>query len=308
MVSPRSVFVTGGGGFIGRHLVRRLLREGYGVTEYNRDASGMTPTAPGHAIYSGELLDFSRLRSVMARHPVDAIIHTAGQSHPAVSLDAPLGTVSANLDSTMALLECAREARISRVILMSSECAYGVCEEDSVEETHALHPTTPYGVTKAALDMMADVYIQRYGLDILTLRISQVYGPEQRMPEDVHDLLRSVLDGQSYSLPHGSEQLLQLIYVEDVVQAIHCALTAAAHPSTTYNVTGGIQISLGEVAEIVRGLLPTSQITLGSGTLGYDRQGLFALDRAQRELGYVPQWSVAKGIEQYLRWLQSHKY
>ncbi|PSR22501.1 MAG: hypothetical protein C7B45_06685 [Sulfobacillus acidophilus] len=309
MVKAPTVLVTGGQGFVGRHLVAALLDQGYGVIEYNREGGEVRRGAEyHHQVIRGELSDWARFLEVLSNVDVDAIIHTAGQSHPAVSLDAPLGTVVANIDGTMAVLEAARQNHVRRVVLMSSECAYGVCLEPEVDESHPLAPTTPYGVTKATIDLMAHVYRTRYAVDVMSLRISQVYGPGQRLPEDVHDMLRCAIDRRPYRLSSGRDQKVQLVHVQDVVQGLIKAAQIGVHRSTVYNITGGEQVTLGDLAQMVRALVPDAVMELGEGLLGYDRQGLFSLRRAHEELGYVPQVSLEQGLASYHHWLTEHEF
>jgi UDP-glucose 4-epimerase len=309
MVTMPTVLVTGGQGFVGQHLVKALLDRGYSVIEYNREGGEVSPRALSqHQVIRAELSDWARLTQVLSSVDVDAIIHTAGQSHPAVSLQAPLGTVAANIDGTMTILEAARLARVRRVVLMSSECAYGVCPESVVDESHGLTPTTPYGVTKAAMDLMASVYTARFTMDVISLRISQVYGPGQRLPEDVHDMLRSAIDERPYRLASGRDQKVQLVHVHDVVQGLIKATQVGAHRSIVYNITGGEQVTLGQLASMVRTLVPTAVIDMGAGLLDYDQQGLFSLKRAQEELGYSPRVPLVEGLASYYQWLTEHEF
>lgn len=305
-MSNEVVLVTGGQGFIGQHLVTRLQSEDFSVVEYNRDAE--ETHQPHHHCIRGDLRDGARLTTVLKEYAVDVVVHTAGQSHPTISLSDPWGTMEANVMGTTTLLEACRVSPIRRLILFSSECAYGECLEKVVEESHPLHPTTPYGVSKATVDWLAQVYRQQWGLDVMSLRVSQVYGPGQRLREDIQEILRAAVLGRPLVLERGADQVVQLVYVGDVVEAVMRAIGVSSHQETVYHVTGGTQVTLGEVVALVKQLLDDVNITIGPGDLGYDRQGLFSLARAQEELGYQPSVDLTQGIVEYLEWLRTHQY
>jgi UDP-glucose 4-epimerase len=110
----RTVLVTGGGGFTGRHVVRRLVESGHTVVSYDRDYS--VASDPSVIGVQGELFDIPRLMHVLQQHEVDAIVHTAAMSHPTLSLEFPVGTFAANVEGTLGVLEAARMAGVRRVV------------------------------------------------------------------------------------------------------------------------------------------------------------------------------------------------
>ena len=118
-----AVLVTGGLGYVGRHLVAALAERGERVISYNRDYAEGSPT--GVEFVQGELYDIPRLVDTFSRHEVDRVIHTAAMSHPDLSVDLPITTFTANVDGTLHLFEAARMAGVKRVVNFSSECAYG---------------------------------------------------------------------------------------------------------------------------------------------------------------------------------------
>ena len=134
-----AVLVTGGLGYVGRHLVSALAERGDRVISYNRDYAEGSP--PGVEFVQGELYDIPRLVDTFSRHAVDRVIHTAAMSHPDLSIDLPITTFTANVDGTLHMFEAARMAGVKRVVNFSSECAYGNVEGPVTEDSD-LHPTT----------------------------------------------------------------------------------------------------------------------------------------------------------------------
>ena len=153
-----SYLVTGGFGYTGRHIVRRLLDEGERVVSYDRDYG--EDDRAGLALVQGELFDLPRLLGTLRDHGVERVLHTAAMSHPDLSVDLPITTVAANATGTTHLYEAARLAGVRRVVNFSSECAYGDVA-GPVSEDAPLRPTTPYGATKVFTELLGDVYGRR---------------------------------------------------------------------------------------------------------------------------------------------------
>jgi UDP-glucose 4-epimerase len=298
--------VTGGIGFIGRYVVDALADEGDRVVSYNRDHA--ESDRPEVVTAQGELFDVPRLVRTFEQHGVKRIVHTAAMSHPEVSIDLPITTFAANVDGTLKLFEAARLAGVRRIVNFSSECAYGH-QEGVVREGARLRPTTPYGVTKVTTELMADVYNDLYGLDVLSLRVTEVYGPGNRMPEVLKEMIQAGLREEPFRLEAGADHRFQFVHAEDVARAAVAAADVDGHSQPAYNVTGGRQVTLAETAEVVRAVLPGAELQIGPGHIPtLDRQGPFDLTASRRDLGYEPSWSLEDGVEKYTGWLRGHPY
>jgi nucleoside-diphosphate-sugar epimerase len=300
-----AILVTGGLGYCGSHIVRALAERGEQVVSYNRDFSeaseaGVTPV-------QGELFDIGRLVRTMREHGVSRIVHTAAMSHPDLSIEFPVATFHANVDGTLHLFEAARLCGVRRIVSFSSETVYGHVD-GPVNESAALHPSTPYGVTKVAVELMADVYNRLYDLDVISLRVSEVYGPGNRMPTDLRDMLIAAVHSRPFRMAEGGDHRFHFIHVEDVARATLCALDCDHTEHAVINVNGGPQVSLGEAAEHVRRAVTGADIELGPGYTELDRQGEWDTSLAARELGYTPAIPLAEGIASYAGWLREHPY
>lgn len=303
-----TVLVTGGYGFIGSRVGPLLRDAGHPVVEYNRDPANPGPLGPLHQTVQGELHDVARLVEVIQQHAVSVIIHTAGISHPAVSLDLATETLHVNLMGSLAVLDAARLTGVRRTVVMSSECAYGPTDPGPLSEDAPLRPSTPYGISKAALDGMVTFVRGHHGLDAVSLRLGQVYGPGQRMAEDLRDTVRDALDTGIVARPRGADQRLELLHVQDAARAaVAAALWPHAFKHPVYNISTG-SVRYREVLEILAELLPGLQMDLGHGTLGYEERGPFDTRRARDEWGFRPEVSLCEGLRQYVEWLREHPF
>jgi nucleoside-diphosphate-sugar epimerase len=300
-----ATMVTGGLGYCGQHAVRALAARGDRVVSYNRDYA--ESRANGVALVQGELYDIPRLLHTIREHAVERIVHTAAMSHPDLSIDFPIATFQANVEGTVNLFEAARLAGVHRIVYFSSETVYGHVE-GPVREDAGLHPTTPYGVTKVTGELLADVYNSLYGTDVISLRLSEVYGPGNKMPTALRDMLVAAVRGRSFRMPDGGDHRFQFIHVDDVARAVCCALDASTPAQRVFNVTGGSQVTLFDAVSIVRDAVPGADIEVGPGFWHLDRQGEWDISAAERELGYRPQVALATGIASYAEWLREHPY
>jgi UDP-glucose 4-epimerase len=300
-----TTLVTGGRGFVGRHLVDQLLADGTTVVSYNRDFA--VDPREGLSMVQGELFDIPRLSETIRTHHVERIIHTAGQSHPGVSIDLPWTTFSANAEGTLAVLECARITGVRRIVNFSSECALGNTDLDNpVREDAKTEPTTPYGVTKVAGELFGTVYNSLYGMEVASLRITEVYGPGLWMPSLLGDMIRAGLRGETFRLDAGGDHHFQFVFVEDVATAARLASTTTTLTQSVYNVSGGVRLSVSDTVRLLEKLLTGSSYEIGPGLLPqWDHQGEYDLSASSRDLGYTPAWTLERGLEVQIDWIRS---
>lgn len=305
----RPVLVTGGRGYVGHRVASRLIEAGRPVVTYDRD---LWDGLPGGVAAHGELHDVARLVRVCRDQAIGAVIHTAAISHPDVSVAMPEATFFANAMGTVQVFEAARLAGIERIVNFSSSSVYGT-QGGRIDESAPLRPATPYGVSKAAGDMLGGVYRSLFGTEVVSLRIFWVYGPGQRMQEHVHDLIRAALDGNPASLATGGDHRLPMLYIDDAADAAIAAVDAPPPPLAAYNIVGPDCLSIRDVAARIEGLVPGARLEVGRGPLPVDQLGDMRVDgvagdAAARDLGFVPQWDVDRGLAAYVNWLREHPF
>lgn len=300
-----SILVSGALGYTGRIIVRQLTQRGIPVICYSRDYSEISTDLITSV--QGELYELPRLAKTIEKYNVDRIIHTAAMSHPDLSIDLPLTTVVANIDGTVQVMEAMRLAGIKRLVNFSSETVYGN-HSGPIDEHSPTTPTTPYGVTKVAMEHFGRVYNELYGLQVTALRFAEVYGPGNRMPQILRDIIKTVLRGEAFSLESGADHLFHFIHAEDVAQAAILAATTDNPQGSVYNVFGDRAWKLSEAADLVRKLLPNADISIGPGYCHLDRQGPWDQSTAIRELRYTPRYTLEEGLAGYVEWLRTNEY
>lgn len=299
-----TILVTGGAGFLGRNIVSQLLKDGHRVINYMRDFVRLFDNPNNVAVY-GELYDVPRLTQVIKDYKVERIIHTAGQSHPPISVETPISTVEANVMGSMGVLESARLTGIKRVVLYSSEAAYGNIGTELVTIQSPQRPLTPYGVTKAAVEMMGRAYNTCYGMECISIRLGEVYGPGRITSETVQVAIDAALDGVPFRREHGRDQKLHLIHIRDAVDvSIRACFTDTFSEMATYHATSGGHPTFGEVLDILKELIPEAKFEVGDGDLGYDVCGMLDLSETERDLGYHPNVTLREGIKEYVEFLR----
>lgn len=183
-----------------------------------------------------------------------------------------------------------------------SQCAaYGNVHYDVVDETIPLHAENPYGATKVACEEL----VRNYGLDSVSLRVGFVYGPGRVNECPVNMILSTLLKEGKVDWDHGSEQMLDFIYIEDCVEAIAKISLADHNPHAEYNIGGGEVIPYTRIIDKARKLFPTAPIHVGPGDLGYDNLGALSVQRAFEDFGWKPRFSIEQGMEQYMNWLKN---
>lgn len=302
-----NVMVTGGRGYMGKFIVTKLIEEGHTVINYCRDMQ-LPNKEKENVFVLGDLTDIPRLISVIKEYKVDRIIHTAGQSHPGLSTIIPFGTVESNIMGTLGVLEAARMSGIKRVVLFSSECAYGEQGYEEIKLENPLIPRTPYGVTKAANEMFGRAYNWTFGMDCVSLRVGQVYGPMHVTQEYVRDAIKAAIRGEKYILDRGLDQRIQLIYIEDAAEvSVRACFAEKINEMAVYNATSGYQPTFGEILEVIREFIPEAEFEVGPGNFGTEKQGIFDISDTIKDLEYEPKVSLREGIQKYIEWLKENE-
>ncbi|RTL95175.1 NAD(P)-dependent oxidoreductase [Ancylobacter aquaticus] len=296
----RHVLVTGGAGLIGNAVRCALEAQGRKVVAIDL----VERTREGLPLVACDLTDIHRLHAIAAEYPLDAIIHCGAHSGPMVARDNPYSMVQVNVVGTANMLELARIHQLRRLVFCSSTSAYGDTPEGPVPEDVVLRPTSVYGGSKAASEALLWTYWRQFGVDALAIRLSWVYGPGRTTDCVIRTMIEDALAGRPTRLPFGQDFHRQFIHVEDAVAALLLALDAPSPARRIYTATGGTYVTLGEIGEVVKRVLPQADIALTAGPDPVDElHRRFDISAISRDLGYAPRFDLETGIRSYVDWI-----
>ena len=265
-----TIMVTGGTGFIGARIIRKLLERGQEVVSFDLAPPRPTLDSRMNAVpfYRGDVTDMAHLMEAVNTHQVSRIIHLAALLPPA-SENRPGHGLHVNIQGANNVFEVARWASIERVVYASSIAVYGVQDtfgQRPINEDDLTNPVNVYGMTKAVNDFAAAKYHDMYGLDLRGIRICTVFGHGRftGMTGLIGGLLMSnPAVGKPIDIPSDPAEPSPMIYVEDAAEIFVRAILSDSLRHPVY-ISGGHLATLGEMADMVRDFIPNAQITTGT--------------------------------------------
>jgi UDP-glucose 4-epimerase len=247
LVGGRRILVTGGSGFIGRHVVAELAAEGAQV----RVIDLQPHPDPAVDVVIGDIADPGALETAL-EGGFDSIVHLAAVTSVLRSVEHPEMTYRTNVAGTAALLEAGRQAGVTSLAFASTNAVTGPMEGSRITETARLRPLTPYGSTKAAGEMLMSAYTAAYGLRCACARLTNVYGPGMQAKDSiVARLMRAVRLGTTFEVYGDGNQVRDYVHVSDVVQALRLGLVSEDWAGPMM-IGAGTSMSVHEVIDAVR--------------------------------------------------------
>jgi len=302
----RRVLISGGAGFVGSHVAEAYLAAGDEVTVLDDLSTGRRENVPrGVRFVLGDIRS-TEARDLVAQGHFDLLNHHAAQMDVRRSVTDPLFDLDVNLRGLLNLLEGARPGGVRRVVFASSGgVVYGDATTLPCREGAAKLPISPYGVAKLASEHYLSVYSQLYGLEVASLRYSNVYGPRQNAHGEagvVAIFSRKILAGEPLTIFGDGEQTRDMVYVKDVAAANLAASDRPLPPldgldARAWNIGTGIETSVKRLAELLAaaaGRRPT--IRHAPERPGELRRSALAVGKAAHELGWAPRTGLADGL------------
>lgn len=304
-----TVLVTGGAGFIGSHIVDRLIRDKYRVVVADNFHTGdRTHVHPEAECVTADITS-PQIGDLFSRIQPEYVIHQAAQASVAVSLDQPATDVSVNVLGTVNLLEAACRSGVKKFVFASSAAVYGEPRTLPIAEDHPPAPVSVYGVSKWAAERYIRFYGNQYGLSYAILRYANVYGPRQGETGEggvVSIFTRQLVDGVPPTIYGTGEQTRDFIYVTDVAEANVKALTAPGNQ--TLNISTGARTSVNELFH---------QLTAVSGRRVQPQQAppkpgdiahsCLSNDEARRVLRWTPSVTLRDGLAKTYQYIMTQR-
>jgi len=309
-----SILVTGGAGFIGSHLVERLLKQGRKVICLDNFDPFYDPAVkraniqpslrhPHFGLIEGDIRDAATLSRMFRDNDIDTVVHLAAMAGVRPSVENPQLYNEVNVIGTTNLLQECREAGLKRFVFGSSSSVYGLNETVPFREDSAVGKTaSPYGATKVAGEVLCHTYHHLYGIPMICLRFFTVYGPRQRPEMAIHKFIRLIHAGQEVPVFGDGTSERDYTYIDDIVDGVMAAIECScqfeivnlggSRTTALLELIGLIESSLGKKAKI--GFLPPQ--------MGDVPVTFASVEKARNLLGYEPAVPVEEGIERTVRW------
>ena len=318
-VGVKNLLVTGGAGFIGSHLVDRLLQtntdqitvvddfNNFYTPEVKRENIREHLNDPRYKLVEADIRDRATLDEIFNQNRFDCIVHLAARAGVRPSLAEPDLYTQTNINGTVNLLELARHHGIKQFVFGSSSSVYGINAKVPFSEDDPIRqPISPYAATKAAGELICHTYSHLYGLRCICLRFFTVYGPRQRPDLAIHKFAKLITQGKPIPVFGDGATRRDYTYVDDIIDGV---MAAIAYDKSNYEA-----INLGESRTVeLRELIALLEKELGTKAI-IDRQPpqpgdvpqTFAdITKARALLGYNPQTQIEAGLHRFVAWFRT---
>lgn len=309
------ILVTGGLGVNGSWVTKKLADRGLVpvVLDTRADFSLIGHDYARRIVFvQGDVSDDTLIAKVLKDHRIERIVHLAAMvGHP----DDPAGVFRVNALATVSLLEAARAAGIKRFVFTSSRAVYGALEGrnahptyEPITEDHPLRPVHVYDVCKVSSEGMGRCYAQQFGIEFVALRFATIFGPGKTVRHKKFAILSRIIEsplaGEVVRIAQGGEQRDDMIYADDVAEAVVVATLHAGPLRTEYNISHARGFTLHELADAVRKHVPGADIRIGPGLdyigSGVNYAGLLDNRRVRADLGFAPRFDLDAAVHDYI--------
>ncbi len=316
MLTNRSVLVTGGAGFIGSHLVEKLLKLENRVTSYdNLDKYYLGKEKNIHQLaknkrfkaFNADILDYETL--LQSVKGADLVFHLAAQPGVRFSMEHPTKTTKVNVLGTLNLLKAAKEAGVKRVIFASTSSVYGEAKVMPIREEHPTEPISVYGASKLAAEKYCQVFNDQLGLPVVMLRYHTVYGPRQRPDMAFHKWTRCYFEHKPIVIYGDGKQTRDFTFVADIIQGTLRAAEVEEIGGEVFNLGGGSRVTVNEVVQSLLKELDsndTAKVVYESAKLGDVPDTHANIEKAKKILGFKPTTRIEDGLKLYVEWYRNY--
>jgi UDP-glucose 4-epimerase len=303
--------VTGAAGFIGSHLCRRLLKEGYkviGVDSFTdfypkriKEKNIKPLKKDKNFEFIAEDLNELSLKKILKK--TDYVFHHAAQAGVRTSWGDNFSIyLKNNIEATQKLLEVAKDFNLKKFIYASSSSVYGNSPDLPMSETSPLYPYSPYGVTKLAAENLCHLYHKNYGVPSISLRFFTVYGPGQRPDMAFHVFFKAIAKDKQIPVYGDGNQTRDFTYIDDIIDANFSSLKKGK-AGEIYNIGGGTRKKLKDIFPLLENICQKKVRILRKETQKGDMSHTFAdIEKAQKDLCYSPQIKLQDGLKEEWLW------
>ena len=307
------ILVTGGAGFIGSHLVEKLLGVGHEVVivdDFNDfydpqiKQANIAGFAKDVAVCHVDLRENDSVRTVFSREKVDVVVHLAARAGVRPSIQSPRLYYDTNVLGTLHLLEAARAKGVERFIFASSSSVYGASKTVPFsEQEHLTQTLSPYAATKIGGEFLCSTYSHLYKMQIVALRYFTVYGPRQRPDLAIHQFTRRICAGDPIDQFGDGTTQRDYTYIDDTIQGTMAALDYNGPPYDVFNLGESQTIQLKDLISAIENAVgKKAKISRLSEQPGDMPRTYADISKARKLLGYNPTTKLSEGLPKFVEW------
>jgi nucleoside-diphosphate-sugar epimerase len=315
-----NVLVTGGLGFIGHQVVKRLMRRGddtvimdtqtdYGIIPHSELQYLMGERLKkinNHPVIHADISAGGPVDYAIARDQPEVIIHCASVPRQKVVNANPVWGADVMIRGLINLLESAKKHQVRRFVYVSSSMVYGDFK-DQVTEESPCNPQGQYGIMKLAGEWLVKDYACRYGFEYVIIRPSAVYGPLDVEDRVVAKFMIAAMHNGTLKV-NGAEETLDFTYVDDAADGIVASATLPQAANNTFNITKSHGVTLRRAAMMIVSIVGSGNVECRDRDLDFPSRGALNIDKARDLLGYNPKIDVEEGFQNYYKWLRESTY
>lgn len=316
-MDKKRFLVTGGAGFIGSHLVDRLLNgnparvtvvdnfDDFYSQQIKRQNIENHLRHPAYRLVESDIRNYNTLRQVFSEEHFDIVIHLAAKAGVRPSVADPRGYQEVNIAGTLNLLELAERNGIKKFVFGSSSSVYGPAATPPFKEDAQLAPISPYAATKAAGELLAHTYSHLYRMNITCLRFFTVYGARQRPDLAIHKFARMISSNRPVPVFGDGNAERDFTYIDDILQGVLAAVDYDATPFEIINLGESHTITVNRLIELLETALGQKAIIDRQPAQPGDMPRTHAdISKAQALLGYKPTTPIEAGIQKFVEWFK----
>ena len=309
------VLVTGGAGFIGNNLVRRLLQcEVSQIVIMDNQSSGMSVFLPNDAriIFVGMDIDkMDKLNFVINQHTFDYVFHLAAHFANQNSVDHPFSDIQTNIVGTVGLLEILKfHKSLKKFVYASSSCVYGTTE-NMTEETYIYPSETPYSINKYTAELYTQYYAHLFHVPTLSIRIFNTYGPYEmagKYRNVIPNFIEKAINGEELIITGTGKETRDFTFVEDLVDLMLLAACSEYKEGEIFNGGTGAKTEILKMAEIIKGETNSNSAITFKPARNWDKvkDRMSDTSKSANALGYSPKVSIEEGLKKTIKWYQDN--
>ncbi len=317
-MTMKKLLITGGAGFIGSHLVDRLLATGVEHIEVVDDFNDFYDPSIKHAnirdhlkdprydISETDIRDRAALEQIFETNNFDCVVHLAARAGVRPSLSEPQLYSETNINGTVNLLELARQSKIKQFVFGSSSSVYGINAKVPFSEDDPIrHPISPYAATKAAGELLCHTYSHLYELRCVCLRFFTVYGPRQRPDLAIHKFARLITERKPIPVFGDGTTRRDYTYVDDIIDGVMAAILYNKSNYEVINLGESRTVELSELISLLEAELDMHAIIDRQPPQPGDVPQTFAdISKARALLGYDPKTQIEEGLRRFVEWFR----